>query len=76
MMMVSSSHIILGHVVVLCVNVVTVPEPEFEMSMYTVPENDRTAQLCIITGVQLLDAVMYTITAEQKSPPEADSKSF
>ena len=48
--------------------------PQFEQSMYTVPENDRTVPLCIDIGVQITESLTYTITAVQKSPPEAEGK--
>ena len=40
--------------------------------MYTVPENDRSVPLCIDVGA--IDSVdrNYTITAQQKKPPQAD----
>ena len=42
--------------------------------MYTVPENDRTVPLCIDIGVEITESLTYTITAVQKSPPEAEGK--
>ena len=52
----------------------TEPDPMFEMTMYTVPENNRTIPLCIDIGVNLLDPVIFHITTAQKSPPEAEGK--
>ena len=42
------------------------------MMMYTVPENYRSVPLCIDVGG--IDSVnrTYTITAQQKNPPEAE----
>ena len=50
------------------------PDPKFDMTMYTVPENDRTIPLCIDIGVMILDPVTFTIDTAQKSPPEAEGK--
>ena len=50
------------------------PDPKFDMTMYTVPENDRTIPLCIDIGVELLAPVIFTIDTAQKSPPEAEGK--
>ena len=50
------------------------PNPQFEETMYTVPEDDRTVPLCIDIGVGITTPMTYTITAEQKSPPEAECK--
>ena len=44
----------------------------FEMSVYTVPENDRSQELCIDVGVDVSQPETYTITTAQKSPPEAE----
>ena len=44
------------------------------MTMYTVPENDRTIPLCIDIGVEILEPVTFTIDTAQKSPPEAEGK--
>ena len=49
-----------------------VPEPWFEFSVYTVPENERTVPLCVEIGVTVSESVTYTITAIQKVPPEAE----
>ena len=46
----------------------------FDMTMYTVPENNRTVQLCIDIGVELLEPVIFNITTAQKSPAEAEGK--
>ena len=46
--------------------------PVFEQTVYTVPENDRTVPLCIDIGVEITESLTYTITAVQKSPPEAE----
>ena len=50
------------------------PDPKFDMTMYTVPENDRTIPLCIDIGVEILAPVTFTIDTAQKSPPEAEGK--
>ena len=50
------------------------PDPKFDMTMYTVPENDRTIPLCIDIGVEILAPVTFTIDTTQKSPPEAEGK--
>ena len=49
-----------------------VPDPMFEMTMYTVPENNRTVPLCIDIGVMITESETFTITAVQKDPPEAE----
>ena len=49
----------------------TAPEPQFEFTEYTVPENNRGLQLCVIVGVGVAQNTTYTITARQKIPPEA-----
>ena len=46
----------------------------FDMTMYTVPENDRTVPLCIDIGVEITAPITYTITTAQKSPPQAEGK--
>ena len=51
-----------------------VPNPEFEMTMYTVPENNRTVPLCIDISVMITEPETFTITAEQKDPPEAQGR--
>ena len=48
------------------------PRPQFVQTMYTVPENDRTVPLCIDAGVDIPESKNFTVTAVQKSPPEAD----
>lgn len=48
------------------------PEPTFELTMYSVPENNRTIPLCIDVGVQVIEAITYTITAMHKDPQEAE----
>ena len=50
------------------------PEPMFDMTMYTVPENDRTVPLCIDIDVEITAPITYTITTAQKSPPQAEGK--
>ena len=50
----------------------TVPTPMFVMGVYTVPENDRSQELCIDVGVDVTQPETYTIRTEQKSPPEAE----
>ena len=42
--------------------------------MYTVPENNRSVPLCIDVGA--IDSVdrTYTITAQQKNPPQANGE--
>ena len=44
----------------------------FEMSVYTVPENDRGQALCIDVGVDVSQPETYIIMTAQKSPPEAE----
>ena len=46
----------------------------FDMTMYTVPENDRTIPLCIDIGVEILEPVTFTIDTAQTSPPEAEGE--
>ena len=48
-----------------------VPEPEFDQTMYTVPENNRTVPLCIDIGVELPGPMEFTITSKSKDPPDA-----
>ena len=50
----------------------TVPTPMFEMNTYTVPENDRSQELCVNVGVAVTQTETYTITTAQKSPPQAE----
>ena len=50
------------------------PDPKVNMTMYTVPEDDRTVPLCIDIGVNVLESVTFTIDTTQKSPPEAEGK--
>ena len=52
----------------------TLPEPQFEETLYTVPENDRTVPLCINMSVEITESLTYTITAVQKDPPEAEGE--
>ena len=52
----------------------TVPMPQFEQTMYTVPENNRTVPLCIDIDVNITEAMTYIITAEQKDPAEAEGE--
>ena len=47
----------------------------FDMTTYTVPENNRTIPLCIDIGVKLLTAITYTIATVQNSPGEPEGKS-
>ena len=47
------------------------PEPQFELTEYTVPENNRDLQLCVVVDLAVTQNTTYTITARQKSPPEA-----
>ena len=47
------------------------PEPEFERTMYRVPENNRTVPLCIDVGVVLSEPTEFVITSKSKDPPEA-----
>ena len=53
---------------------VVLPEPQFEETLYRVPENDRTVPLCIDIGVEVTASLTYTITAVQKDPPEAEGE--
>lgn len=51
------------------------PDPKFDMTMYTVPEDDRTTpMLCIDISVMILEAVTYNIDTAPKSPAEAEGK--
>ena len=50
------------------------PDPKFDMTMYTVPENNRTVELCIDIDVEITAPFTYTITTAQKSPPQAEGK--
>ena len=49
-----------------------VPDPQFQLTMYTVPENDRTVPLCIDVGVVLSEPMEFVITSKAKGPPEAE----
>ena len=51
-----------------------VSDPKFEMTMYIVPENNRTTPLCIDIGVEITEPVTVNIDTAQKSPPEAEGK--
>ena len=66
------------HVLYICLyihfSMHTVPKPQFEEMIYRVPENDRTVPLCVDIDVNITEAVMFTITAEQKYPAEAEGK--
>ena len=42
--------------------------------MYTVPENNRSVPLCIDVGAIGTVDQTYTITAQQKSPPQAEGE--
>ena len=73
MMMVSQKYYILEHC--LCEEMFSpVPEPRFEFSVYTVPEDDLTVPLCVEIGVAVSESLTYTITAIQKDPPEAEGR--
>ena len=50
----------------------TAPVPDFEFPVYSVEESDRSVELCITTDQTISEAVTYTITAIQKSPPQAE----
>ena len=51
----------------------TEPAPQFETTMYTVPEDDPgSVPLCVDLGVEITEPLTYTITTAQKSPPEAE----
>ena len=52
----------------------TVPMPQFEEMIYRVPENDHTVPLCVNIDVNISEAMMFIITAEQKYPAEAEGK--
>ena len=45
----------------------------FEQSMYTVPENNTSIPLCITVAIGSQDQT-FTITAQQKSPPQAEGE--
>ena len=52
-----------------------VPEPVFEMGVYSVPEGDPTSvPLCVDLGVTLAQPATYTITTQQKVPPQAQGE--
>ena len=51
-----------------------VPNPMLDVTMYTVPENNRTIPLCVDIGVNLLEPVTFTIDTAQKSPAVAEGK--
>ena len=52
-----------------------VPEPVFEMGVYSVPEGDPTSvPLCVDLGVTLAQPATYTITTQQKAPPQAQGE--
>ena len=60
-----------------CVYVISpplVPEPMFETGVYSVPENGLTVPLCVDVGVIVAQPVTYTITTQQKNPPQAEGK--
>ena len=59
---------------VICIMIISssAPNPVFTLTMYTVPENNRSIPLCIDIGVELTSALSYTITTAQKSPPQAE----
>ena len=42
--------------------------------MYSAPEDSTTVPLCIDVGVILAQSATYTITTQQKSPPQADGQ--
>ena len=41
------------------------------MTMYPVPEDNRTVPLCIDVGVVLSEPMEFVITSKAKDPPEA-----
>ena len=52
-----------------------VPAPVFEMTMYTVPEDDPgSVELCVDIGVEITEPITYTITTAQKNPPQAEGR--
>ena len=52
---------------------VAVPAPVFELTMYTVPENDTSGvPLCADIGMEISEPISYTISTAQKSPPRAE----
>ena len=50
----------------------TVPTPMFVMDVYTVPENDRSQELCIDFGVYVTQPETYVIATAQEFPPQAE----
>ena len=51
------------------------PAPVFEMTMYTVPEDDASSvPLCVDIGVEITEPITYTITTAQKTPPQAEGR--
>ena len=60
-----------------CIFLSVVPAPVFEMTMYTVPEDDAgSVPLCVDIGVEISEPITYTITTAQKTPPQAEGKSL
>ena len=52
----------------------TDPTPMFVMDVYTVPENNRSLELCVDAGVNVTqpETYTYTIATAQKFPPQAE----
>ena len=51
----------------------TVPNPVFGMTMYTVPEDDPgSVPLCVDIGVDITEPLTYRIETGQKIPPQAE----
>jgi hypothetical protein len=54
-----------------------IPAPVFEMTMYTVPEDDPgSVKLCVDIGVEITESITYTITTAQKNPSQAEDSDF
>ena len=69
--MIVSQNINVCHCGVMLHVCVSAPEPEFDQTIYRVPENDRTVPLCIDVGVVLTEPTEFVITSKSKDPPEA-----
>ena len=46
--------------------------PMFEMTTYTVPENNRSVPLCIFLGVHFSINITYNISAQQMKLSQAE----
>ena len=48
---------------------------EFEMPMYTVPENNGSVYVCLTTSIGSTATTVVTVTASEKDPVSATGKS-